>query len=112
MGRLTVLFRDLSRNTHSSGATLRLAGILANHLQGTDPDFKLGAIEYALWPHHFIALGPKSPNSVGDVLLLSFWSYGDTNAEAFLNLDRTLRNLKMALRRTAADFTEKRPRRP
>jgi hypothetical protein len=93
-GRLTVLYRDLGRNTIEKDFAALCSGV-AEGLGTVDPGFNFGCYGWSGWPHLFITVGPLAD---GHVLHLDFWAWGDDDEGAFANLNRTFRNLETVLR--------------
>jgi hypothetical protein len=96
-GRVMVLFRDLARNL-APGDLRSLTGDLHRALAVTDPDFELGVIASTLIPVRYVTLPDAA---LGTQLMISFWAWGDTDAETMANLDRLMTNLTGALRAAA-----------
>ena len=97
-GRVMVLFRDLILNTSMA----RVEGLrqqIASALSRADPDLVEGIIGASIVDVRFTTL--PSPARSGQQLMLSFWAWGDDEADTLHQLNRTLINLAAALR--AAD---------
>jgi hypothetical protein len=94
-GRLMLLFRELEQNTSKARvASMRLN--LHQALAEIDPGFASGIIGTTLVPVRYLALPPDA--QLGEQLLLSFWSFGGSDAGVFQNLSRLIKNLSRALR--------------
>ncbi len=101
-GRLMILYRALEQNTLAARmAWLRLA--LHRELAELDPKFTAGIIGTSLVPIRYLAL-PEGAQ-LGQQLMLSFWSFGDSEASLMLGLSRLFRNLSRALRIVSARIT-------
>jgi hypothetical protein len=100
-GRIMVLFRVLERNTDE-----RLLRWLKNELHvelsQLDSEFQWGAIGTTLIPVRYLALSEAEGRQLGLQLMISFWAWGDDEADTMRNLERVIKNLTRALRRVAA----------
>jgi hypothetical protein len=65
----------------------------------TDPAFEWGAIGATITSVRFITLPGPPELQRGQQLMLSFWAWGEDELEVMTNLDRTFRNMTVALRR-------------
>lgn len=99
-GRLMVLFRELQRNTAPEQVG-ELTQRVAIALSTADPAFEQGVIGVSIVGVRYTTLPGPAARQQGSQLMLSFWAWGDDEAEVFRNLDRTLRNLGDALRTAA-----------
>ena len=112
LGRVVILFRNLSDNASADNARW-LCHQFMQKLEAIDPDFPstsavLGftlnpAIQVALSKGSWLADGKSfdaGPDDPGHALHLAatFWVFGDTEADAFQNLDRLFKNLWQASR--------------
>ena len=97
-GRVMVLFRDLVLNT-SMACIEGLRQHVAQALSQADPHFVDGIIGASNVDVDFMTL--PNPPRVGKQLLLSFWAWGDDEAETMDHLDRTLKNLFGALKKAS-----------
>lgn len=93
--RLCVLFRE---NAYSivEGACMWLRGSYLSLLQKVDPEYAANdaVVGLTLQRTAFISLPGESNVYAGNLLMLSFWCYGDSDAEAFSNFERTSRNVE------------------
>ena len=97
MLRLTILFRDLERNS-LSGELVLFAHGMEQTLRMVDPDFRDACWGWALWPHLFVALGGEDePNAEGNVIQYNAWAWGDAADEVHSNMATALRNLRSGL---------------
>lgn len=96
-GRLMMLYRDLALNT-SPEQTHWLTNAAAHALNQTDPAFEEGAIGATIMSVRFMTLPGPPERQRGQQLMLSFWAWGEQEPEVMTNLDRTFRNLTVALR--------------
>jgi hypothetical protein len=100
-GRLMLLFRALEQNTvETSVASLRHA--LHTNLAELDEAFAWGLVGTTLVPTRYLALPEPSDRQLGTQLMISFWAWGDSEADTMLNLDRLFINLARALRNVGA----------
>ncbi|MBK7402614.1 MAG: hypothetical protein IPJ34_41890 [Myxococcales bacterium] len=97
-GRLMILRRALARNV-VAGSAERLAIGLHRALARLEPEFTAGIVGTTLVPVRFLALPPKA--RLGQQLMISFWAFGETEAEVMENLLHVVRNLSSALRALA-----------
>jgi hypothetical protein len=91
-GRLILLYRELERNTLPGGIE-RLKNELHHALVPLDPRFESGVIGTTLVPARYLALADK----LGSQLMISFWAWGDSEADTMINLKRLFANLARAL---------------
>lgn len=96
-GRLMMLYRDLLLNT-SPKQIQWLTNAAAQALNQTDPAFEGGAIGVTIMSVRFTTLPGPPERQRGQQLMLSFWAWGEQEPEAMANLDRTFRNMTVALR--------------
>jgi len=100
-GRLMLLFRSLTRNTvEASVASLTHA--LHSNLAQLDEAFVWGLVGTTLVPTRYLGLPESNGQQLGQQLMISFWAWGDSEADTMLNLDRLLTNLSRALRNVRA----------
>jgi hypothetical protein len=97
-GRVMILFRALTHNTRA-GRVERLKNDLHGALSELDPSFKLGTIGTTLVPARYLALPEADGQQLGWQLSISFWAWGNSEADSMLSLARTLTNLGHALRK-------------
>lgn len=95
-GRLMILYRDLEIN-RSQEEILWLTNAAAHGLRNTDPSFEWGAIGATIMPVRFTALSRQPAGQRGQQVMLSFWAWGEDEAEVMANLDRTFRNMTAVL---------------
>ncbi len=88
-GRVMILYRRLELNIDNASATY-LGQSLLTGLVNIDVDFIDGCVAFASVPQIFVNL--PVPN-LGQVVMLQFWSYGDTEQETMDNLGRLFNNL-------------------
>jgi hypothetical protein len=112
-GRVMVLFRKLKRNT-VKGEIEWLTNQLHLHLASLDPDFPWGVVGTTIVPVRYLALAKSNGRrkakrrgsagtatrgrQFGSQLMISFWAWGNSEAETMLNLGRLMKNLSQALR--------------
>jgi hypothetical protein len=94
-GRVMVLFRALERNT-APGSVEQLKNQLHGELIRLDPRFEWGVIGTTLVPTRYLALGPRAADQLGQQLMVSFWAWGETEADTMTNLQRLLKSLSRA----------------
>jgi hypothetical protein len=98
-GRLMLLYRALELNTlEARVAWLRTA--FHYQLAQLDPKFSSGVIGTTLVPVRYLALPEQE--QLGQQLMLSFWTFGDTEASVMQSLARLFKNLSQALRGVSA----------
>ena len=103
-GRVMVLFRALARNTEAR-AVAWLNNELLVELSTLDSAFQWGALGTTLVPVRYLALPEADGQQLGSQLMISFWAWGDREADTMLNLARVIKNLTRALRRVSATAT-------
>jgi hypothetical protein len=100
-GRLMVLFRSLVRNTDPTRIDA-LKNQLHLDLAAADPSFQWGIIGTTVVPVRYLALPESREQQLGSQLMISFWAWGDSEADTMLNLGRVFKNLSQALRLASA----------
>ena len=96
-GRLMLLFRALEQNTvKASVASLKHA--LHVNLAEIDEAFAWGMVGTTLVPTRYLALPELDDQQLGSQLMISFWAWGDSEADTMRNLGRLFTNLSRALR--------------
>ena len=103
-GRVMLLFRKLERNT-VQGEIESLTNQLHHYLANGDPDFRWGVIGTTIVPVRYLALSESNGRQLGTQLMISFWAWGNSEAETMLNLGTLLKNLARALRHVSAPAT-------
>jgi hypothetical protein len=96
-GRLMVLFRSLVHNTDPARIDA-LKNQLHLDLTAADPSFRWGMIGTTVVPVRYLALPEIREQQLGSQLMISFWAWGDSEADTMLNLGRVFKNLSQALR--------------
>jgi hypothetical protein len=96
-----VLFRELARNTEA-GAVPWLKNELHLALGALDPNFKSGMVGTTIVPVRYLPLAEENGQQLGSQLMISFWAWGNSEAENMQNLGRLLKNLAQALRSVSA----------
>ncbi|MFT5585091.1 MAG: hypothetical protein ACI9VR_002679 [Cognaticolwellia sp.] len=96
-GRLMLLFRELPLNTSVAGVHA-FTNALARALSGEDEGFGWGVVGATVVPVNFTTLPGTREEQQGFQLMLSFWAWGDDEAEVMVHLDRTFGNLTSVLR--------------
>jgi hypothetical protein len=99
-GRVMVLFRALSQNTDDHRAAF-LKNELHVELAELDSAFQWGAIGTTRIPVRYLALPEANGQQLGSQLMISFWAWGDHEADTMQNLARVIKNLTRALRRVS-----------
>lgn len=97
-GRLMILYRNLALNTLPEQLH-RLTNATAQALSETDPLFEWGAVGATILSARFTTLPGPPERQRGHQLMLSFWAWGETEAETMRHLDRIFHNLTGALQR-------------
>ena len=100
-GRVMVLFRDLTRNTEGPHVVW-LKQELHHALGALDPDFASGVVGTTIVPVRYLRLPEEHDRQLGHELMISFWAWGDTEADNMRNLGRVLKNLTQALRQVTS----------
>jgi hypothetical protein len=99
-GRVMLLFRALERNT-APGGIEQLKNRLHGELVQLDPRFEWGVIGTTLVPVRYLALADPD-GQLGSQLMISFWAWGDNEANTMTNLRRSFKNLSSALHSLSA----------
>jgi hypothetical protein len=97
-GRVMLLFRALERNRR--GQIAGLENSLHQSLAPLDPTFDDGAIGTTVVPVRYRAL--PVGRQLGAQLMISFWAWGNSEAECLRSLARLIENLATALRQAAS----------
>jgi hypothetical protein len=103
-GRLMILWRDLPLNLVAGNAQW-LEATLHRHLNGLDPEFEEGAVGTTIYPVRYVTLPPPPARQAGFQLMISFWAWGDNEAEVMRNLDRAFANIDAALHAISTEAT-------
>lgn len=96
-GRLMLLFRSLEQNTLAA-PMVSLRHALHVNLSQLDEAFEWGLIGTTLVPTRYLALPEIDAAQFGNQLMISFWAWGDSEADTMRNLGRLFTNLARALR--------------
>ncbi len=96
-GRIMVLYRDLAQNL-SRGKIESLKNDLHFSLGALDSEFEWGMIGTTIIPVRYVTLPAPNDAQIGHQLMISFWAWGDSEAELMQNLERVVGNLSHALR--------------
>jgi hypothetical protein len=104
-GRLMILWRHLPLNL-SKGRTEWLKAAIHHYLNRTDPEFEWGAVGITVFQAKYVALRLPDEQQFGFQLMLSFWSWGDTEEEVMTNLDRTFQDISEALSEVVREAKE------
>ncbi len=102
-GRVMLLYRDVAINTRTARMSW-LATALHHQLHQLDPKFALGMIGTTLVPVRFLALPANAQD--GEQLMVSFWAFGDSEANVMQSLARLFKNLSQAIRAVSARSVE------
>jgi hypothetical protein len=102
-GRLMILYRDLASNT-SPEQMHWLTNGAAHAMSAVDPAFEWGAVGATITSVRFTTLPGPPERQRGQQLMLSFWAWGDDEPDVMTNLDRTFRNMTVALRRVSDEI--------
>jgi hypothetical protein len=103
-GRLMLLFRALERNV-VAGEIEQLKNQLHHQLMRLDPNFRAGAVGTTLIPVHYLALEQRGSAHLGWQLMVSFWAWGCSEADAMRNLARLFASVAQALRALSSATT-------
>jgi hypothetical protein len=96
-----VFYRVLEQNG-SKPRLEELKNALHQNLAQLDPHFQWGVIGTTLVPVRYLALPVADDQQLGYELMISFWAWGNSEAETMSNLGRLLKNLSRALRKVSA----------
>ncbi|MEP6932618.1 MAG: hypothetical protein ABI988_01540 [Nitrospirota bacterium] len=107
-GRLMLLYRNLILNT-SPEQIHWLTNAAAHSLRRTDPAFEWGAIGATIMSVRFTTLPGPLELQRGQQLMLSFWAWGEHEPELMTHLNRTFRNLTVALREVSDEIRRSLP---
>ena len=107
-GRLMILWRDLPLNL-SKRRTEWLKGAIHRYLHCADAEFEWGAVGITLFRARYLELPQPEERRLGYQLMLSFWSWGDSEEEVMTNLDRTFQNIWVSLREVVREVKESNP---
>jgi len=99
-GRVMVLARELARNVERTWVE-SMKNDLHRQLSIVDEDLALAMIGTTIVPVLYRALPQDAQR--GSQLMISFWSWGDSEGEVMDNLRRAVIGLTQALRAIAAD---------
>ena len=99
-GRIMLLFRTLQRNIEQRPLPW-LENRLHQELGACDERFAWGLVGTTLVPTRYLTILPAGPEQLGAQLMISFWAWGDDEADTMLNLARVFDNLSGALRAAA-----------
>lgn len=100
-GRLMLLFRSLEQNTIEASVAALKYDIHTN-LAELDEAFVWGLVGTTLVPTRYLGLPESNGQQLGNQLMISFWAWGDSEADTMLNLGRLFTNLSRALRNVSA----------
>jgi hypothetical protein len=100
-GRLMLLFHALAKNV-APAPLVSLKDSLHGELSAIDPDFQWGMVGTTLVPTRYLGLPEGDAQQLGMQLMISFWAWGDSEADTMLNLGRLFTNLGRALRTLSA----------
>ena len=90
-----LLYRDLELNL-SLARVEALRTRLHLGLEALDSDFEPGLIGTAVFPVRYLDLPGSRERQSGHQLMISFWAWGDSEAEVMENLERLVGNLRQA----------------
>ncbi len=96
-GRVMILYRELRANL-SRRRVDDLKNALHLRLATLDPELEWGMIGTTIAPVRYVGLPGTREEQLGHQLMLSFWAWGDQDAEVMSNLERVVKNLADALR--------------
>lgn len=102
-GRLMILYRNLMLNTSTEQIDW-LTNATAHAVGEIDPGFERGAVGATIMSVRFTALPGPPERQRGQQLMLSFWAWGENEPEVMANLDRTFRNMTVALRQISDEI--------
>ena len=96
-GRVMVLYRALEKNL-CQRRVKSLKNAIHLSLASIDPEFPWGMIGTTLVPVRYVTLPVKDHEQIGHQLMISFWAWGNTEAELMTHLGRVVTNLFRGLR--------------
>ena len=67
-----------------------------------NPDFRWGVVGTTIVPVRYLALAERNGQQFGSQLMISFWAWGNSEAETMLNVARLMKNLSQALLHVSA----------
>ena len=103
-GRIMVLFRELTLNTHVENVQWLEERIHA-HAAELSPELEDGVIGTSIMRMHLPELGSEAEPVAGYQLAVHFWAWGDTENEVFENLAVVVHNMHTAFDLAAGDAT-------
>jgi hypothetical protein len=104
-GRLMILWRELPLNL-SRANTEWLKGGIHHYLTQIAPALDYGVVGTTVFHVKYVTLPLPDEQQFGFQLMLSFWSWGDTEEEVMGNLHRTIQNIWEALRTVVREAKE------
>lgn len=100
-GRVMILFRDLAKNLGERNVKT-LEHAIHVLLSQRDQEFQWGMVGTTIMPVRYLRVPNHEGTQHGHQLMLSFWAWGDTEAELMQNLSRVVENLALAVTHGAA----------
>ena len=94
LGRLMLLYRNIPLNT-SPPHFRRLYQAVLKQISQVDAAFEWGAVVIGAWNTRYSALSGST--QWGRQMVLKFWAWGDSEAEAMDSLDRVFQDLRVVL---------------
>jgi hypothetical protein len=91
-GRVMIFLRDHRLNL-DPGMVETYMNMLGFEIQEIDPQFDYGNFSFAFCPTAFNELPMPLGKQLTQILSITFWAWGDDEAETFDNLDRVFKNL-------------------
>src|ERR1051326_9278811 len=91
-----ILYRHLPTNLPHSMMEW-LEGATHHYLRPLDPSFEWGVVGTTIMPVNYTTLPIPELDQRGFQLMLTFWGWGDSEAEVMENLGRTFTNVQAAL---------------
>ncbi len=95
-GRVIVIFSTLAKNL-SRARVESFKDALHHRLGPIDADFRWGMIGTTILPVRYVTLPGTDASRLGYQLMISFWAWGDDEAELMANLGRVVANLSRGL---------------
>ncbi|MFT5042846.1 MAG: hypothetical protein ACI8TX_003839 [Hyphomicrobiaceae bacterium] len=104
-GRVMVLYRDLARNLEERNVE-SLKNAIHVLLAQRDQEFEWGMVGTSTIPVRYRHVPDLDGAQHGHQLMLSFWAWGDTEAELMQNLSRLVGNLAHAVKNSSRTQAE------
>jgi len=104
-GRIMLLYRYLELNSSPENINW-LEDALSYYLNQLQPDLEFGAIGSSQLPVHYLDLITDGNEANGNQIILSFWCWGDSEAEVMANLHLLIQALWQALQYVSTEISK------